>query len=70
MRSTNIALSEEMWEQANILAIKKRMTFTALVRDALQHYLAGDHVDMITIDSSGNVHPPEACRVLINTRGI
>jgi len=70
MKSTNISLSEDLWEEANILAVKKRMTFTELVRDALRHYVAGDHVDVMEIDSSGKVHPPEAAQRLINTRGL
>lgn len=60
MKSTNIALSEELWERANILAIQKRISFTELVRQALKHYCDGDHVDSIEIDSSGNVWPVEA----------
>ena len=60
MRTNNLTFDEDLWEKANILAVRKRMSFNALVRDALVHYVNGDHVDGITIDEKGKIHPPEA----------
>ena len=59
-KSTNISLDEALWERANILAVRKRVSFTELVRQSLIHYCNGDHVDSITIDESGKVFPVEA----------
>jgi predicted transcriptional regulator len=64
MKSTNILLPEALWEEAQILAIRKRISFTALVRQALRDCLDGQHVDVITIDEHGGIHPPEATQLL------
>ena len=66
--NTSIAIREQLWEDAQILAIKSRISFTELVRRAVAVYVSGEYVDEITIESDGHVSPPEAARKLRRIR--
>ncbi len=57
--NTSVEFPEGMWERAKILAARKRISLTELVRQAVKCYLSGDYVDCIEIDEHGNVFPPE-----------
>jgi hypothetical protein len=63
-RTLNISLDEDLWEEANILAVRKRVSFTELIRRSLRSYCDGEHVDSITIDERGKIDPPEGAPIL------
>ena len=59
-RYNSLSFPETLWEEAKILAVRKRISFNELVLQALQHYVDGDHVDSIEVDSEGRISPIEA----------
>ena len=65
-KSTNISLSEDLWEAAQILAIRRRISFTALVRIAISNELTAiNTTDEICIDTNGECQPM-AARVFLD----
>ena len=67
---TNISLPEDLWEKANILAIKKRISFSEYVRQALINQVSGKFIDIIEIDENGKVSPPEAEKFIVGLNSI
>ena len=70
IKTTNISMPEELWEEAKLLAVKRRISFAELVRQAVQHVINGDRIDEITMESDRLQRAKPPSKTVLKTRAL